>query len=248
VKPAYGRDFTAADDRAGALGTVMLGYAFWQSHFGGDRQILGRSLRLDGVSYEVIGVMPPDFQFPSRDVQVWAPFRFDHASGDFQDRTNIWLNVVARLRPDVTIEQARSEAGTIAARLEQRFPVANKGVSGTTTWLRDDMAQQSRLLLLVLSGAALCMLFIACANLGNLLLVRSVARRREIAVRTALGAGRERLVRQMLTETMLLGLVALRAGQGKKILYNGESGQVTNFPEANQYLTREYRAGWNMQS
>jgi putative ABC transport system permease protein len=212
VAPAYGRDFTAADDRAGAPGTVMISYAFWQSEFGGDRRILGRSLRLDGASYQVIGVMPADFQFPTRDIQVWAPFRFDKASGDYQDRTNIWLNAVARLRPEVSLDQARSEARTIAARLVQQFPVANKGMSGTVVWLRDDLSQQSRVLLLVLSGAALCMLFIACANLGNLLLVRGVARSRELAVRTALGAGRERLVRQMLTETLLLVGVGCAAG------------------------------------
>ncbi len=212
VHPAYGRDFTAADDRAGAPGTVMLSYAFWQSEFAGDRGVIGRSLTLDGAPYEVIGIMPRDFQFPSRDIQVWAPFRFDKGSGDYQDRTNIWLNVVARLRPGVTLAQARSDARTIAARLAQQFPVANKDVSGTVDWLRDDLAQQSRVLLLVLSGAALCMLFIACANLGSLLLVRGVARRRELAVRTALGAGRERLVRQMLTETVLLVGVGCAAG------------------------------------
>jgi putative ABC transport system permease protein len=204
VKPAYGRDFTASDDRAGAPGTVMISNAFWKSRFGGDRGVVGRSIRLDGAPYEIIGVMPADFQFPSRDIQVWAPFRFDKASGNYQDRTNIWLNVVGRLRPGVTIAQARSDARSIAARLAQQFPVANKGLGGTANFVRDDMSQQSRLLLLVLSGAALCMLFIACANLGNLLLVRGVARGRELAVRTALGAGRERLVRQMLTETMLL--------------------------------------------
>lgn len=214
VKPAYGRDFTAADDRDGAPGTVMLSYAFWQSHFGGDRGAIGRSIRLDGAPYEIIGVMPADFQFPSRDIQVWATFRFDKASGSYQDRTNTWLNVVARLRPGVTIALARSETRSIAARLAQQFPVANKGLSGTADFVRDDLSQQSRLLLLVLSGAALCMLFIACANLGNLLLVRGVARSRELAVRTALGAGRERLVRQMLTETMLLVGIGCAGGVG----------------------------------
>jgi putative ABC transport system permease protein len=204
VKPVYGRDFTAADDRSGAPGTVMISYAFWQSHFGGDRGALGRSIRLDGEEYQIIGVMPADFQYPSRDIQVWAPFRFDRASGNYTDRTNIWLNAVARLRPGVTLEQARADARRISGRLAQQFPVANKGLGGTADFVRDDMSQQSRVLLLVLSGAALCMLFIACANLGNLLLVRGVARGRELAVRTALGAGRERLVRQMLTETLLL--------------------------------------------
>ncbi len=216
VRPAYGRDFTAADDRGGAPPTIMLSYSFWRSAFGGDRNVLGRSLRLDGTSYEVIGIMPPHFEFPTRDVQLWTPFRFDHASDDYQDRTNVWLNTVARLRPGVTLVQARADARTIAARLAQRFPVANKDISGTVDWLRDDVSQQSGplvgVLLLVLSGAALCMLLIACANLGNLLLARGMARRRELAVRTALGAGRERLVRQMLTETLLLVGLGCAAG------------------------------------
>ncbi len=212
VKPALGRDFTVSDDRAGAPPTLMLSYAFWQSEFGGDRSILGRTLRLDGLAYDVIGVMPSDFQFPTRDIQVWAPFRFDKTTPDYQDRTNYWLDAVGRLRPGVTIDQARADVQTIASRLAQEYPVADKQLGGTVLGIRDDMAQQSRALLLTLSAAALCILFIACANLGNLLLVRGVSRRRELAVRTALGAGRERLVRQMLTETLLLAGAGWLAG------------------------------------
>ncbi len=214
VAPALGRDFTAADDRAGAPLTLMLSYAFWQSEFGGDRGIVGRSLRLDGQPYEVIGVMPPNFQFPSRDVQVWAPFRFDRASDDYKDRTNYWLSSVARLRPGVTVDEAGADVNLIAARLQRAYPVADKQLTGTVLRLRDDLSRQSRLLLETLSAAAFCILLIACANLGNLLLVRGVARRRELAVRTALGAGRERLVRQMLTETLLLVGLGCAAGFG----------------------------------
>ncbi len=190
----------------------MLSYAFWQSEFGGDRGILGRTLRLDGLAYEVIGVMPADFQFPTRDIQVWAPFRFDKTSSDYQDRTNYWLDAVGRLRPGVTIDRARSDVRMVAARLAREYPVADQQLGGTVLAIRDDMARQSRALLLILSAAALSMLFIACANLGNLLLVRGVSRRRELAVRAALGAGRERLVRQMLTETLLLVGLGWMAG------------------------------------
>lgn len=214
VQPYLGRGFTAADDRAGAPGTLLLSYAFWRSQFGGDRGVIGRQLRLDGQSYAVIGVMPPDFQFPTRSVQLWTPFRLDRTGSDYQDRTNYWLDAVARLAPGVTLEQARADVQLIAARLQKQYPEANKETSGTVIGMRDDLSQQSRLLLITLSAAALCILFIACANLGNLLLVRGLARRRELAVRTALGAGRERLVRQMLTETLLLVGLGWLAGIG----------------------------------
>lgn len=212
VPPMIGRDFTAADDRPGATPTLLLSYGFWQSQFGGDRAVVGQSLTLDGVAYEVIGVMPRDFQFPARTVQVWTPFRFDKAAPGYDDRTNYALYSVARLRPDVTLAQARSDLAIIASRLEAQYPQADKQLGTTVVGLRDDLSQQSRLLLFTLSGAALCILFIACANLGNLLLVRGVARRQELAVRTALGAGRERLVRQMLTETLLLVGLGWAAG------------------------------------
>ena len=212
VAPILGRGFSAADDRAGAPGTLVLSYAFWRSAFGGEPGVLGRTVRLDGEPYQVIGVMPPDFQFPTRGIQFWTPFRLDKTSPDYLDRTNYWLDVVARLRPGVTLAQARADVEGIAARLEQQYPVANKQTSGVVVALRDDLPQQSRLLLVTLSAAALCILLIACANLGNLLLVRGVARRRELAVRAALGAGRERLVRQMLTEALLLVGLGLAAG------------------------------------
>jgi putative ABC transport system permease protein len=205
VTPLIGRLFAEEDDRAGALGTIVLSYRFWQSEFGGDPAILGRSLTFDKTSYAVIGVMAPDFHFPRSDTLFWITNRFRES--DYVDRTNNWLDSIARLRHGVTLEQARTEMVLIAARSEQQFPRDNKDTSASIVPLRDEVSERSRLLLLALSGAAACVLLIACANLANLLLARALSRRRELAVRTAMGAGRERLIRQLMTESLLLAAV-----------------------------------------
>ncbi|HEY7302965.1 MAG TPA: ABC transporter permease [Bryobacteraceae bacterium] len=200
----FGRIFTPADDRAGAPGTVLLSYSLWKQKFASDPNILGRRLLLDGEPYVVIGVMDKTFGYPRPNVELWTPMRF--ANSDFADRNNYYLRVVAKLRPGVSIEQARSEMRIISERLKRQYPKENAHVGVTINPLRDEISSRSRLMLFALLGASFCVLLIACTNLANLLLARALERRKEVALRKALGAGRERLVRQLLTESLILAL------------------------------------------
>jgi putative ABC transport system permease protein len=202
--PALGRLFSVDDDRAGAPGTLVLSDALWRGQFAADPAAIGRSVLLDDEPFTIIGVMPRDFAYPSRETRFWIPTRF--AEEQFQDRTNSWLKVVARMRPGVPLESARAEMRGVAAALERAYPKDNAKNGATVNPLSNRLSSQSRLLVTALFGAALAVLLIACTNLANLLLVRATARRRELAVRAALGAGRERLLRQLLTESLLLAL------------------------------------------
>jgi predicted permease len=165
---------------------------------------------LDGAPYTVIGVMPQGFSYPNRDAKLWTTLQFP--SDAFADRVNNYLQGIARLTDTATVEGARAELRVIATRLHQQFPKDNETIGANVYRVSDELAARNRLLLVALCGAALCILLLACANIANLLLVRAVGREREIAVRSALGAGRERLLRQLVTESALLVSAGVTAG------------------------------------
>jgi len=210
VTPLLGRVFDSGTAGVNAdNNTIVISYGLWQSQFGGRADIVGQKVNLDGATFTIIGVMPRGFYFPTRGQQAWTLLTFDDDA--YESRGNSYIEGVARLNAGVTFEQARAELTTLADRFAREYPEnAETGISFYRT--RDNMSPRFRLMLITLSGASLCLLLLTCANLANLLLARAAAHEREMAVRAALGAGKERLVRQLITQTVVLTLIGGAVG------------------------------------
>jgi predicted permease len=206
VVPALGRDFRPDEEQAGRNQVVILTHGFWQRRFGGDPRIIGTRLTLDGRPCEVIGVLPESFRFPDETIELWHPIDFTRE--DNRARFNHFLRVFARLNDDVTVERAQQDMDAISAQLHQEVELQNQGHGARVVPLRDQLVGDVRTALFVLMGAVACILLIACVNVANLLLVRGAARRKEVALRAALGAGRGRIVRQFVLECITLAALA----------------------------------------
>jgi putative ABC transport system permease protein len=214
VQPVQGRLFNDEEDQPGNNQVIMISNSLWQRRFGGDTSIIGKTFTLSERTFTLVGIlpagfrMPPDFQFSTlENVDVWTPLAL--SPDGRKRRSSHSFNVVARLKgPDVSVKQAQSEMDVIGQSLQEQYPATNKGWGVAVSPLKEEFVGRVRVVLLVLFGAVSFVLLIAIVNVANLLLVRSNARRREMAMRAALGATRWRVMRQLLTESIMLSLIA----------------------------------------
>jgi len=209
VEPVVGRLFSPEEQKPGSAGAVVIGYSYWQSHFGSNANALGQAVRLLGKSFRIAGVLPPRFHFPNG-TDIWLPKGVVFPETESRCAHNYL--VVGRLKPGASLEQAQAQMTAIGARLERQYKDSNTGKSVAVTRMRDDMVGNVRVTLYLLLGAVAMVLLIACANVANLLLTKAAARSREIAIRAAVGASRGRIVRQLIVESAVLAAIAGAAG------------------------------------
>jgi putative ABC transport system permease protein len=245
-QPALGRGFTESEATPDADKFVILTYGIWVSRFGSDPGLVGRDIRLNGESYRVVGVLPADFELPSREIAALVPFAFTPQQMSDQGRGNEFSSMIARLRPGATIEQLDAQMKVIVKRNLERLPqyqafATTSGFGGFAVSIRDQLVGDVRTPLYVLQAGVLVVLLIACVNVANLLLMRATGRYRELAIRTTLGAGQWRLVRQLVTEAIVLALLGGAGGlalglAGVRALIAMSARQLPGGPDAGVHL------------
>ena len=243
VAPELGRVYTPEEDAPNGPTVVVLSHRLWERRFGARRDALGARLELDGRPFTVIGVMPERFGIEGSRAELWTPMRLD-PSVDYRTRTGRYLTSIARLKPGVTPERAQADMSAIARRLEAAHPIFNEGWGANVVPMYEQVVGGIRRALLVLSGVVAFVLLIACANVANLLLARSTARTREVAVRAALGAGRARMIRQLLTESVVLS--ALGGAVGLLLAYWGVQAVKVLAPRGVPRVASISIDGWTM--